>query len=198
MARLRSRSTTGTPLFVGIDGRSGAGKSTIAAAVERVLAQENRDPQWVSVIEGDDFYSGGSAEAWDHLTAAQKADWVIDWRRQLEVLTSLRRNGIAQWHRFDWGSEDWDSETVPLAATPTITRMAPVVILEGAYSCRPELQGVLDLLVLLTAAHEVRRDRLIAREGEGYQADWQARWAAAEDHYFGTVMPPERFDLVLE
>jgi hypothetical protein len=35
------------------------------------------------------------------------------------------------------------------------------------------------------------------REGEEYRADWESRWSAAEDHYFGTVMPPHRFDLVL-
>jgi len=51
--------------------------------------------------------------------------------------------------------------------------------------------------VLLEVSTDVRRQRLLERDGEEYRSDWEARWSVAEDHYFGTVMPPERFDLVL-
>jgi hypothetical protein len=149
------------------------------------------------VIEGDTFYAGGSAEAWDRLAPAEKADRVIDWRRQRAVLEQLHRSGVAQWQSFDWDADDWDSETIPLVPIPTVARAAPVVILEGAYSCRPELHDLLDLRVLLDMPHDLRRQRVIDREGEDYQADWEARWSTAEDYYLGMVMPPERFDLVL-
>ena len=46
------------PLFVGLDGPSGAGKSTIAAVLSHDLDLE------VSVIQGDEFYGGGSLESW--------------------------------------------------------------------------------------------------------------------------------------
>ena len=39
--------------------------------------------------------------------------------------------------------------------------------------------------------------QLLARSGDDHRPDWDARWSAAEDHYFGTVMTPDRFDLVL-
>lgn len=51
--------------------------------------------------------------------------------------------------------------------------------------------------MLLDTPTHVRLRRLLDREGEEYRADWLGRWSAAEDHYFGTVMPPSRFDLVL-
>ncbi len=98
------------------------------------------------------------------------------------------------------------STGTPPIGTPTSSRSAPnrctarsspVVLLEGAYSARPELHDLLDLRVLLDTPTEVRLRRLLAREGESYRADWLARWSGAEDHYFGTVMPIERFDLVL-
>ena len=85
----------------------------------------------------------------------------------------------------------------PIIQTRYTADPAPVVVLEGAYSCRPELHDLLDLRVLLVVPDEVRRAQLRQREGEAYRAEWDARWAAAEEHYFGTVMPPERFDLVL-
>ena len=186
-----------TRCFVGIDGRSGVGKSTLAAQVLQDFAASRGDPSCVTVIEGDDFYAGGSAQTWDRRTAAEKADRVIDWHRQRDVLEQLRRHGIAEWHPFDWDAEGWDSEIVPLAPVPMVARAAPVVVLEGACSCRPELHDLLDLRVLLEVPRDVRRRRLLDREGDAYQADWESRWSRAEDCYFGTKMPPERFDLVL-
>lgn len=85
-----------------------------------VFVAERPTTMTVTVIEGDQFYSGGSATSWDGRPAIELADRVIDWRRQL-----------------------------------------------------------------------------LEREGEAYRADWEARWSAAEAHYFDTVMPAERFDLVL-
>jgi uridine kinase len=152
----------------------------------------------VTVIDGDQFYAGGSAATWDAKTAAEKADRVMDWRRQRDVLEQLRAHGIAEWHPFDWEAEDWDSDAVPLAPAPQVARATPVVILEGAYSCRPELHDVLDLRVLLEIPADVRRRQLLHREGDAYRADWEARWSSAEDHYFGTVMPPHRFDVVID
>lgn len=70
-------------------------------------------------------------------------------------------------------------------------------MLEGAYSCRPEMHDLLDLRVLLDVPHALRRRQLLEREGAAYRTDWESRWSAAEDHYFSTVMPPDRFDVVL-
>lgn len=198
IARLRARAATEhDPLFVGIDGRSGVGKSTLTTAVTRHLAETLDHDGRATVIEGDDFYAGGRAAAWDRRTPADNAARVIDWRRQRDVIETLRRSGVARWRPFDWNAEDWDGDLVPLATVPTVARAAPVVILEGAYSCRPELHDLLDLRVLVEVADDVRRRQLLEREGDAYQADWEARWATAEDHYFGTVMPPEHFDLVV-
>lgn len=184
-----------SPLFVGLDGRSGAGKSTVAAELTRLLAAGAGGP--VTVIEGDQFYGGGSAATWDGRTAAEKVDGVIDWRRQRLVLEALRTSGLAEWRPFDWDSDDWDADEIPLSRQSILISVAPIVVLEGAYSCRPELHDLLDLRALLEIPRDIRRARLLDREGEEYRADWEGRWSAAEDHYFGTVMPPDRFDIVL-
>jgi uridine kinase len=126
-----------------------------------------------------------------------KASHVIDWRRQRAVLEQLRHRGVAEWRPFDWEADDWDGDVVPLAEEPIVATAGSLVILEGAYSCRPELHDVLDLRVLLDTPRDVRRQRLLEREGEAYRSDWEARWTVAEEYYFGTVMPPSRFDLVV-
>ena len=43
----------------------------------------------------------------------------------------------------------------------------------------------------------LRGAQLIEREGEDYREEWNARWDEAEQWYFGNVMPPESFDLVI-
>lgn len=138
-----------------------------------------------------------TARPWDARTPPEKADGVIDWRRQRVVLEHLRDHGTAEWFPFDWGSEDWDSDVVPRASQPVRSDAAPIVMLEGVYSCRPELHDLLDLRVLLDLPSDLRRRRLLEREGFEYRADWEARWSEAEDHYFGLLMPANRFDLVI-
>lgn len=186
------------PLIVGIDGRSAAGKSTVASIIAQEFADTHDSADAVTVIEGDQFYAGGSSESWDHKTASQKAAGVIDWRRQREVLAQLLQDGCAEWRPFDWEAENWDTDTVPLSPIPIVTQSAPVIIMEGAYSCRPELHELLDVRVLLSVPPNIRRRQLLDREGYDYRADWEARWSEAENYYFHNVMPPERFDLVLD
>jgi uridine kinase len=172
------------PVLVALDGRGGAGKSTLAGELAATTG--------VVVIDGDDFYSGRSAQEWDAMTPAERVEHCLDWRRQRSVLETLYRGEVATWQPYDWDADDGGLADRTLLCDPTW-----VVLLEGAYSARPELADLLDLRVLLSVPDEVRREQLRAREGERYRAEWEARWAAAEDYYFEHVMPPVAFDLVL-
>ncbi|MGI8755562.1 MAG: hypothetical protein ACR2MB_06805 [Acidimicrobiales bacterium] len=172
------------PVLVALDGRSGAGKTTLARAVAAKVG--------AGVIEGDAFYAGGTAEAWDAMTPAAMTDHCVDWARQREVLTALASGRDATWFPYDWNADDGR-----LSTDSDTCRAAPAVILEGAYSARPELADLLDLLILLETDSIVRRDRLLQREGRDYRTEWEARWSVAEDHYFTSVMPPTAFDLTV-
>ena len=108
------------PLVVALDGRSGAGKSTLARAVAEAVG--------ASIVDGDDFYAGGSGETWDAMTAEQKAAHVIDWRRQRPVLEALRRGEGAAYHPYDWDDDGNDGRAPHLVTVEP----APVVILDGA------------------------------------------------------------------
>jgi len=173
------------PILVALDGRSAAGKSTLAGQVAPLVG--------AVVIDGDDFYSGGTAETWDAMSAAEKANHCMDWRRQRPVLEKLASGLAATWHPYDWEADDGS-----LALTPVVCESAPVIILDGAYSARPELADLFDLRVLLDAPAVLRSAQLIEREGEGYQEEWNTRWDEAEQWYFAKVMPPESFDVVIE
>lgn len=167
-------------LFLGIDGRSGAGKSTLAAQLVGSLD--------AALIEGDDFYAGGTEIRTD--SPASRATACIDWTRQRSVLETLASGRNANWRAFDW--EAFDGR---LCIVPTEVEPKSVVILEGAYACRPELSDLLDLRILLTAPDHLRRERLLAREGS--IGLWETQWHQAEDHYFSSIMPETAFDVVI-
>jgi uridine kinase len=172
------------PVLVALDGRSAAGKSTLAQQVAARTA--------ALVIDGDDFYRGGNDAFWRARSPAEKVDLVIDWRRQRALLTKLRQGEPARWQPYDWEADDGR-----LGAEVQVGPAA-VVLLDGAYSARPELADLFALRALLNVPRPVRRERLLRREGEPYRAEWEARWAEAEDLYFERLMPPESFDLVLD
>lgn len=168
------------PFILALDGRSGAGKSTLA----RSLA----DRMDAGVIEGDDFYAGGTALRTD--SAETRVAACIDRTRQRPVLAALRAGREAVWRAFDWDAFDGRLRDVPVVMTPK-----PVVIIEGVYAGRPELADLLDLKVLVHVEDALRKARLLAREGG--IGPWERQWHEAEDHYFGRIMPPDLFDLIL-
>jgi uridine kinase len=178
------RAVASAPIVVVLDGRSAVGKSTLAQEVAARTA--------ALAIDGDDFYRGGDDAFWQARSPAEKVDLVIDWRRQRAVLTKLRRGEPARWRPYDWGADD-GRLGAEVHAGP-----AAVVILDGAYSARPELADLCALRVLLHVSRRVRRERLLRREGERSRAERESRWAEAEDLYFDQVMPAESFDLVLD
>lgn len=73
----------------------------------------------------------------------------------------------------------------------------PIIVLDGAYSARPELADLLDLSILLTLEDQSRRNRLLAREGREYMRRWHAIWDPAEDHYFTHLRPEHAFDILI-
>jgi len=85
----------------------------------------------------------------------------------------LGRGEAVSWRPYDWDAED-GRFGAPITAGP-----AAVVLLNGAYSARPELAPLLGLRVLLDAPRDRRRERLLRREGERDRAEWEARWGEA-------------------
>lgn len=176
----------GPVTVVGLDGRSGVGKSTLAVELGRCVPD-------CRVVDGDDFYTGLEREAdWKEMEVERKVARVFDWRRQHRVLYQLRAGRPARWQPYDWHAADGRLAAEPVTVTP-----AAVVVLDGVYSGRPELASVVDLRVLVTADEGERHRRLAQREGVGYRDEWFERWSEVEQHYFSRIMPAVSFDLIV-
>ncbi len=189
--RRRMAARPGRPVLVAIDGGSGSGKSTLAAAVAAELD--------AVIVPSDDFFAAEITDAeWDAFSPDERAAAAIDWRRlRTEALEPLLAGRTASWHPFDFEAGTRPDGTYPMATEAVTRTPAPVIVLEGAYSSRPELADLIDLAVLIDIPVTERHRRLVEREEEPFRDAWHARWDAAEDHYFTHVRTASSFDLVV-
>ena len=184
LADLRSRAPEAEhPLVLALDGPSGTGKSTLAAALQ--LRTE------AVVVAGDDFYGSVlptlTAEQRSGLSDAEVVAAVFDWRRlRTEALTPLRTGGPTTFRAYDWVSND--GRLGPRRSL----RPRPLVIVEGVYSGRPELADLVDLAVYVGVDPAMRRNRLANR---GDDPAWAALWDRGEQYYFTETRPPGSFEL---
>jgi uridine kinase len=180
----------GGAVVVAIDGRGGAGKSTLAGAVAEIVG--------AAVVPSDDFFAAEiPASEWDRRSPAERAGDAIDWKRlRQEALEPLLAGKPARWRSFDFRARRPDG-SYPASAELTACVPAPVILLDGAYSSRPELADLVSLSVLVEAPAPVREARLRAREEDAFLREWHERWDPAEAHYFEQVRPRSSFDLIV-
>jgi uridine kinase len=180
-----------TPLLLALDGPSGTGKSVLAALVAQALG--------ATVVPSDDFFAAEITDAeWDARSPSQRAADAIDWRRmRRDALEPLLAGKPAAWHAFDFQAGLRPDGTYPMRTEVELRNPAPVIILDGAYSSRPELADLIDLSVLVDSPPALRHARLAAREDPAFLQAWHTRWDAAEAYYFTHVRPPSSFDQVV-
>ncbi|MCH6468950.1 aminodeoxychorismate synthase component I [Sinomonas terrae] len=141
---------------IAVDGRSGAGKTSLA--VELVAAL--REHRTVALVHLEDLYPG-----WDGLARGIE-------RCATDILAPLRRGETARWRAWDWLTGDEGEERV--------TEPAEIVVLEGVGAGAEQLRGLADAVVWLESPADERRRRALDRDGETYAPHWE-RWAAQED-----------------
>ena len=135
---------------------------------------------------------------WEVRDAAARARDALDWRRlRFEALEPLRDERAARWHAFDFAAGKRSDGSYAFEAAPSTCVPASIVLVDGAYSARPELRDLCEVRVLTESTAPVRESRLRARESAEFLQAWHARWDAAEDLYFTVTSPPRCFDLVV-
>jgi len=155
------------PIIV-IDGRAGAGKSTLALDLQNELFRSGESMP--RVIHMDDLYEG-----WNGL--AQGADYL-----QRFVLGPLLVNGTSSWQEYNWelGSrERWREFS---GGTP--------LIIEGCGSLNRYTSTVAHLTVWLDVSVEIRKQRWLERDGHIFDMYFDS-WAAQELDFIAREKSPE-------
>lgn len=147
-----------------VDGRSGAGKTSLVRAL--VAEWPLRGP--VQVLALDSLYPG-----WDGL------DEGVRLAREL-VLAPHARGLVGVWQRWDW-------ERSEFAEAHAVDPSLPLIV-EGAGILDSRTARLADVRVWLDSPAPSRRARALARDGETYRPHWE-RWAAQEDGHLARDAP---------
>ncbi|WP_427005846.1 chorismate-binding protein [Pseudarthrobacter sp. H2] len=158
------------PVIIAIDGRSGAGKTTLAIE----LAARLREHHKVSLFHLEDIYPG-----WNGLTAGIE-------RYISTVLAPLRRGETAAWVSWDW-DRHYDGET-------RTTQPAEIVLVEGVGAAAEAARPLLDAVIWADSPEPDRRARALARDGDTYAPFWE-QWAAQELEWLAADDVPAHADV---
>jgi anthranilate synthase component 1/para-aminobenzoate synthetase len=158
------------PVIIAIDGRSGAGKTTLAIE----LAARLREHHKVSLFHLEDIYPG-----WNGLAAGIE-------RYASTVLAPLHRGEPAEWVSWDWAAHyDGDVRT---------TQPAEIVLVEGVGAAAEAARPFLTAVVWADSPEQDRRHRALARDGGSYEPYWD-QWAGQEQEWLAGDDVPARADV---
>ncbi len=165
-------------MIIAIDGRCGAGKSTLAKTLEEKLG--------VSVVHMDDFFLQPHQRTVERLS---EPGGNVDYERmEKEVLEPLKNgDGQVSYRRFD-------CKTMCMQEERRVDTSRAVVV-EGSYSCHPRLKKYYDLTIFLDVDSETQLQRLRKRVGEERLQMFIEKWIPLEEAYFKAFQIKEHCDI---
>ena len=167
--RLHSAKSGGGVFTVGIDGRSGSGKSSLAQALAAC------DPR-IAVVHTDDLSWHHSFFGWTELLVGEILKPVH------AGLLPLRYRPDAWIRRGREGAID-----VPFDTT--------ILIVEGVGACRRATRPYLALTVWIEVSPQVGLDRVLGRQAD--TAEFLSDWHTAEEAYLQHEQPWRHADIIV-
>lgn len=160
----------GAVRVVGVDGRSGSGKSTMGRRIAHELG--------AALVQFDDLLPG-----WDAMEPGPEL--VIDW-----VLDPLSRGEDGRYQLMNW-------DTLRYEGTREVP-WNPLVVIEGVGATCQALQPYLTLGLWMNTSLEVCQARVEMREDWASYKPFRAQCVVHENDYIGREDPATRADLVVD
>lgn len=150
----------GSTHIIAIDGRAGAGKTTLANELSLALRLHRK----VSVIHLDEIYAGWELALSDALTISL-----------LQILKSIAAGETAIFPIYDWTWEQFDStrEIFP----------CDLIIFEGVGSAQRVVREVATATIWMDVDPQTGLERVLDRDGEAI-ADQMNLWQVREEEHF--------------
>ena len=168
-------------VLLALEGGSAAGKTTLAALLERVCPDSR-------VFHMDDFFLRPEQRTEERLA---EPGGNVDYERfSQEVLLPLTRGEMVQYRPYDCHTRT--------AGGPVPMAPGALNIVEGAYSMHPALADGYDLSAFVRVSPETQRARIRRRNDPEAQARFFSTWIPLEQRYFDATDAAGRCDLILE
>lgn len=177
--RIRNARGSRALFIVAIDGRCASGKTTLAGKLSEKLGCE--------LIHTDDFYLQPHQRTEERY--AEPGGNLDRERLITEVLKPLRMGLEVSYRPFICGSMSFGEE-ISLGGKE-------IYIIEGSYSCHPELRKYYDLTVFVTTDKATQLERILSRNGEERLPDFISKWIPLEEKYFAAFEVEGKADAVI-
>ncbi|MFH8250051.1 hypothetical protein ACH3VR_06780 [Microbacterium sp. B2969] len=156
-----------------IDGRSGAGKTSLARELVARWPLRGR----VQLVALDNLYPG-----WDGLADGAETARAL-------VLVPHGRGVLGLWQRWDWDASEY-------AETHAVDPALPLIV-EGVGLLTESTERLGDVRVWLESPLVSRKRRALLRDGETYRPHWD-QWAEQEERHLSRDDPRRHATHVFE
>ena len=166
-------------IIVAIDGRCGGGKTTLASELSKDID--------CNVIHMDDFFLRPEQRTAERLNTPGEN---VDHERFLnEVLIPLSENRAFTYRPFSCKNQSLGEEVE--------VESKPVTIVEGSYSCHPDLWGYYDLRIFVDIDPDEQMKRIINRNGQEGAQTFKDKWIPLEEKYFKAYSIKDKSDFIV-
>ena len=166
-------------VIVAIDGRCGAGKTTLATAL-----QQRFD---CTLVHMDDFFLPPEKRTPERLS--QPGENVDHERFLSQVLKPLKQGKDFAFCPFDCSKLDYGD--------PIVIHPGALTIVEGSYSCRPGLWEYYDLRIFVDVDPEEQMRRIVKRNPLSEQS-FRTRWIPLKEAYFKAFDIRQKCDIIIK
>ena len=187
------------PTRVAIDGVDGSGKTTLADELIEPIRRTGREvirasvdgfhnPRAVRYTRGPDSPEGYFLDSFDYATLKR------------ELLDPLGPEGDA---KFRTAAFDYRVDR-PVESPRRVAARDAVLLFDGVFLSRSELQTVWDLAIWLDVPFEITVERAVARDSRGggdaaaTRAKYEQRYVPGQRLYLEQCRPRDRADIVVD
>lgn len=167
-------------IIIGIDGRCGSGKTTIANRISNVLE--------ANCFHMDDFYLPIIMRTPERMS---QAGGNVHYERFLDtvIMPSVNEQSV------NYQIYDCAHQTLGPAR---VYEQKKWVVVEGAYALHPELNSYYDYRIFVTHSADRQRERILKRNGEQKLYEFELRWIPLEEQYILEKKPEAICDLYID
>ncbi len=170
---IRTLPAQNSPHLVAIDGRCASGKTTLAKKLG------------YPTVHMDDFFLPVAMRTEERL--ARAGENIHHERFLEEILKPLSEGKSAILRRYDCHTDTF--------LPPVTVECAPVILVEGSYSCHPSLFPYYSLRIFLSVDPDEQLRRIEKRNGVHALPRFRDRFIPMEELYFSTFDIPKKCEI---